>query len=1156
MFTRLELSIVSIAYLLSLFAIAFYGDRYLSQYLKRSKALIVGLGLGTSFTAWSFFGTSVQALEQGWYIPPTIVGTVGVLLLGVTLIKRMIKLGKEHRSTSIAGFLSSRYDNSRALALIITSVTAIGLLPYLSIQLKATAMSFELLTGTTGLINLEDNYPSFWNDTTFVVAMLMAIFSIIFGTRHIDQAEHQNGLMLAIAFESLVKLIALCAVGYYVGYQLFDGSIDVITQAINHPEFQTVLEQQNTKGYWAGVVLGMVVFVCLPRFFHILVVESNGPEDAHTAQWVFPFYSTILVFFLVLIILAGFLKSQGQEVNTEMFFLWLPMSEGQTLLSLFGYIGGLSAATSMIILSTVTLSIMICNDMIAPIVLRKKYLSSPQSGIGSKLLNIRRYVIIGLLLLSYGFYRLIGTNADLGSLGIISLSLIGQFSPTFIASLYWSKRHKYGAIAGIASGTLIWSYASLTPAFVQAGWASADLLTAGPFGIEWLIPHALFGFEQLDPLSNGVFCSLGVNALVFISVSLFFNHREQSLPEEAVPHSHVTNQDLLFLASQFLGDQQAKLAISHYHQQRNTLFNPRDYADRYLISYIESLLAGVIGPFSAKHILKLSNAQTHKEKTSEDLVEETSRALKFSRELLQSSIDNMSQGISVVDNHYRLVVWNQQFTQMFKLPEHAVYVGSPMEEVIHQILHSNTHDNDNKITESHSQIGQFTQGNHHIQLHTPTGSKVIEIRGEPIPQGGYVTTYTDITDHQSMVDELKNAKENLEQRVQERTIELQDTNQQLEQAKSQAESANQSKTRFLAAASHDLAQPLNAAKLFATALQSVQLQEDSKNLVNNLSNSIQNAENLISDLFDIAKIDAGIIKTQRSIFPMQQLLESLNQEFHVLAQQKGLSFVFHNCRLYAHTDRKHLRRILQNLIANAIRYTQQGRIVIGCRRQEEKIVIQVWDTGVGIPGDSLDDIFTEFKQLKNAPLNEGSGLGLATVNRLCQCLNLPISVQSKVNSGSMFQVIVPRANYSNEGESQASSPPFRAAELSQKLQILCIDNEDSILKGMDAMLSSWGYQVSCCKNLEEARLHFSSTSYPDVIFADYHLDNDETGIDTVNQLYEDWQEKIPCVIISADQTDHVKTQCKEQGFLFQRKPVKPNALRAALSRFESQAKHR
>ncbi len=1156
MFSRLELSIVSIAYLLSLFAIAFYGDRYFSKHLKRSKALIIGLGLGTSFTAWTFFGTPVQALEKGWYIPPTILGTVGVLLFGTVFIKRMIKLGKEHRSTSIAGFLSSRYDNSRALALIITSVTAIGLLPYLSIQLKATAMSFELLTGTTGLIDLQENYPSFWNDTTFVVAMLMAIFSIIFGTRHIDQAEHQNGLMLAVAFESLVKLIALCAVGFFAGYQLFDGSIDVITQAINNPEFQQVLAQQNTDGYLAGVVLGMVVFVCLPRFFHVLVVESNGPNDANTAQWVFPLYASILVFFVILIILTGFLKSQGHTVNTEMFFLWLPMSEGKTLLSLLGYIGGLSAATSMIILSTVTLSIMICNDMVAPVILRRKYLSSPQAGIGGKLLNIRRYVIIGVLLLSYGFYRIIGTHADLGSLGIISLSLIGQFSPTFIASLYWSKRHKYGAIAGITAGTLIWSYASLTPGLAQTGWVSTDVLTSGPFGISWLIPHALFGLTDLDPLSNGVFCSLGVNALVFIGVSLVFHHRQKTLPQESDSHIHLTNQDLLFLASQFLGEQQAKLSISHYYQQRQRSYNPRGYADSNIISFIESLLAGVIGPSSAKQILKLSYTQSDKDKTSEDLVEETSRALKFSRELLQSSIDNMNQGISVVDNNYRLVVWNQQFTHMFKLPEQAVYVGSPMEEVIDQILRFNTSNKGNEVTDSHSQIAKFTQGYHHIQLATSSGNKVIEIRGEPIPQSGYVTTYTDITDHQSMVDELKNAKENLEQRVEERTTELQDTNQQLKQAKLQAESANQSKTRFLAAASHDLAQPLNAAKLFATALQTLNLKADPKELIDNLANSLQNAENLISDLFDIAKIDAGIIKTQISIFPIQQLLESLNQEFNILAKEKGLSFVFHPSSLHAHTDRKQLRRILQNLISNAIRYTQEGRIVIGCRRQKDQIVIQVWDTGIGIPEESIEDIFTEFKQLKSTSYSEGTGLGLATVSRLCQSLKLPISVKSNVNSGSVFQVTVPQATNISGSEPRSSISTTETTTTPQKLHVLCIDNEESILKGMHALLSSWGYEATCCKNLEEAKSYFTVSSPPDVIFADYHLDNDETGIDVVNGLYREWQDKIPCVIISADQTDQVKTRCKQQGFLFQRKPVKPNALRAALSRFESQAKHR
>ncbi|NIB38587.1 hybrid sensor histidine kinase/response regulator [Pseudomaricurvus alkylphenolicus] len=1153
MFSRLELTVISIAYLLVLFGIAYYGDRFMGAYSRRSKPVIVGLCLATSFTAWTFYGASAQALEQGWYIPPTIVGTVGMIAFGVPLLKRLIRLGKQQRSTSIAGFLSSQYGNSRVVALLITAVTLLGLMPYLAIQLKAIAMSFDVLSGGVGSAAVSQDNTSIWADTPLAVALLMAAFSIIFGTRHVDLTEHHNGLMLAVAFECLVKLISLCAVGYFVGYQLFGGSIDLFQSALADPKIQQILTAQKVEGYGAGVVLGMVVFLSLPRFFHILVVESNSPEDANTAQWVFPLYATILAFFLLLIIIAGVVLLQGPANDSEMYFLSIPMAEGRAGLSLLAFIGGLSAATSMIIVSTITLSTMICNDMVVPLLLRQKSFYLQTSGVGSTLLNIRRVVIVIILLLAYAFYRLIGAYTNLGVMGLLSLSLMAQFSPTLLSALYWPGRHPKGAIAGIATGSVVWGYTLLLPAIVQAGWLSSDILNHGPLGIQWLRPETLFGFDQLDPLTNAVLWSLGLNTAVFVLVSVCCSKRDPALEDSG--NHRLTNASLLDLATRFLGENQAKLALQRHYNRRDTGYAPLDLADSETVAFTESLLAGIIGPSSAKQIVQLTQSQqTDAPAATETLLEEASQVLKFSRELLQASIDNMNQGIAVIDTNQQLVVWNQQFVQMFDLPETLFYVGSPMEDLVRQSTRRETADEGAVERNIKDQLTRFSLAKAFVHHRELSNGRHIEVRGEPIPDKGYVITYTDITDYQRMVDALKESNETLEQRVEQRTEQLTQSNQQLAQAKTQAEAANQSKTRFLAAASHDLAQPLNAAKLFVTALQQQNLPDDPKDLVEHLADSLHNAESLIRDLFDIAKIDAGIVKKYTSNFPLDQVLDSLSKDFAVLAHEREIGFRSHSCGLTVHTDRKLLRRILQNLLSNALRYTPSGRVVIGCRRLKDAVRIEVWDTGVGIPKDDIKDIFTEFKRFSRPGQDEGMGLGLATVHRLCLLLELPIEVESKPGSGSVFRVTVPRAStlcVQSAATPQISQPQESAQ--TETLSVLCIDNDRAILKGMEAMVSNWGYQVICCTGLAQARQQL--TQCPDAILADYHLDDQQNGIDAVQQLRADWQRDVPCVIISADQTDTVKARSKERGFLFQQKPIKPHALRAALSRFAAQGRH-
>ncbi len=1138
--------------MLILFAIAYFGDKFVDQNNHRFKPIIVAFCLPIFFTAWSFYGTAAQASNNGWFIPPTTIGAILSITFAIPVIKRLITLGKQHRSTSIVGFISAQYQNSKTVSLLITTVVIVGTLPYLSLQLEAISTSFDIISSpfSTGFpVNkLPPNELLSWQDTTAIVTILMAIFSIVFGTRHIDLTEHHNGLMLAVAFESLVKLVSVCGIGIFVAYQLFDSPSDVFLQAINNERILQALSNQDTGGYTTAIILGMAAIICLPWLFHLLVVESNNQSDADTAQWFFPLYAIVFSFFLLIVIIVGMLYFQTKSVNTEMFFLAIPLAEKQPWLALLAYLGGLSAATSMVIVATITLSTMICNDMIMVLVLRHKRFYLQTTGFGSALLKIRRWTIVLILFMAYIFYRLVGSSGNLGAMGLISITLLVQLFPTLIGALYWSKRHQNGVIAGVVTGAIIWAYTLLTPTLVKAGWFSQDLLTKGLFGLTELRPEALFYLEGFDPLTHGVLWSLGLNCLVFIVVSLYYNkHNVPSL--EQSNHHCLSNASLLHLISRFLGEEQAKLALLQHCNQHGSGFCLSQMAHVETVKFAESLLAGIIGPSSAKHIMTLAPRDTPDEtNTTERLLQEASNVLKFSRELLQSSIDNMSQGITVIDNNQRLVAWNKRCIELFSYPENLFYVGNPIEELVrYNALQEDLTEDEIKARIA-DQLDKYTNQQSYVYQRTSATRQVIEVRVEPIPNNGHVITYTDITSYQLMVDALKESNETLEHRVAERTSQLTNINRRLGVAKSQAEAANQSKTRFLAAASHDLAQPLNAARLFVTALQHIDLEQDPANLINNLSDSLQNAESLISELFDIAKIDAGVVKTTVSHFPIKQVFNLLSNDFGVLAAKQNIDFRCHDSALIVQTDSALLLRILQNLLANALRYTHKGKVIIGCRRSQHGIRIEVWDSGIGILEKDLKEIFTEFKRIGHSGNNEGSGLGLATVHRLCLLLNLPIEVESVFGKGSGFKITVPRGVAAKVANTKLVNNDKALDDMKQSsLTILCIDNETKILTGMQALLKKWHHNVIIATSLADV----SCSSPPDVILADYHLEDNESGIDVVQQLFKTWGKSVPCIVISADQTEQVKAESKALGFLFIQKPIKPLALRAALSRFSS-----
>ena len=579
-------------------------------------------------------------------------------------------------------------------------------------------------------------------------------------------------------------------------------------------------------------------------------------------------------------------------------------------------------------------------------------------------------------------------------------------------------------------------------------------------------------------------------------------------------------------------------------------FDPSQTANSDWIAHTERLLAGVLGASSTRAVVKA--AIEGREMQVEDvvrIVDEASEVLQFNRALLQGAIENITQGISVVDQSLRLVAWNNRYIELFNYPDGLVYVGRPVAELIRFNAERGLLGGGDIEEHVSKRLYWMRQGTAHTSERLFPNGRVIELIGNPMPGGGFVMSFTDITEFREAERALKDANEGLEQRVSERTHELSQLNQALTEAKRVAETANQSKTRFLAAVSHDLMQPLNAARLFSAALshQDDVLPADARELVRHLDSSLRSAEDLISDLLDISRLENGRITPDRHAFVLNNLFDTLGAEFKVLAAEQGVDFRLHGSRLRVDSDIKLLRRILQNFLTNAFRYAK-GHVVLGVRRQGQHLRLEVWDRGPGIPDDKRQVIFEEFKRLDShqTRAEKGLGLGLAIADGLCRVLGHELQVRSWPGMGSVFSVTVPLAL-------KADAPKLVAAvdHYGQPLagtQVLCVDNEDSILTGMHSLLSRWGCQVWTARNRLECEHLLSEDVRPQLALVDFHLDDGETGTELMAWLRTYLAEPLPGVVISADGRPELIAQVHAAGLDYLSKPVKPAALRALLSR--------
>ena len=1064
-------AIAALAYIGCLFAIAYFGDRWeLRRISPRARSIIYALTIAIYCTSWTFYGSVGVAANSGYDFLPIYIGPILIMLLGWRVIRRIVRIAKSLNITSIADFLAARYGKSQRLAALVTVIAVIGIVPYIALQLKAVSSSVTVMIGP---FSAADTLP--FGEVAFVVAVAMALFTVLFGTRHIDATEHQEGLMLAIAAESLVKLVTFLIVGAFITFGVLGGLGGLERIFVERPEINDLFARTPNPQLWlTQTLLATFAIVLLPRQFHVAVVENVDERDIRRAGWMFPLYLLAINIFVVPIAIAGLTALPAGSVNADMFVLAVPMAMDQPLVAMLAFIGGLSAATAMVIVATVALSIMVCNDLVVPMLLRRRIGIAGRADMGRLLLNIRRAAIFVVLLLAYAYYHAISSGFALASIGLLSFAAIAQFAPAFFGGMFWRRATERGAIAGILAGFATWAYTLLIPSFDASGWLPTGFLASGPAGLEWLRPQALFGI-QTDPLTHGVVWSLAANLGAYALVSLLTRQtpveRMQAavFTREAVPLSPgafrltragtgVSVGELRETASRYLGEERTRRSFQEFDLAEQAIPADDDEADIRLVRYTERLLASAVGTASARLVMALL-LERHdlSDRGTLKLLDEATEAIQYNRDLLQSAINHVDQGIGVFDETMRLVCWNRQYRKMLGIPDELGRVGVPLAELLQNMAESGLFGPGDSSTQVAERLDRLLVTKETYTERLAPSGQVLEVSSRPMGGGGVVVTYSDITDKVVAAEALASANETLERRVRERTAELTLLNNELTHAKATAEEANLGKTRFLAAASHDILQPLNAARLYTSTLVERKPRGEVKRLAGNIDASLVAVEEILSALLDISRLDAGAARPELAPVALGELFAQLQVEFAPLAQRKSLELRVVDTAAVVNTDRRLLRRVLQNLLSNAIKYTDSGGVLLGCRRAGPAVRIEVHDTGSGIPESQQQRIFSEFHRLEDGVARaRGLGLGLSIVERIVGILDLKLDLTSSTGVGSAFRLVVPCAEGAPvvHAEEQRQRLPARRLD---GLHVLVVDNEEQILDGMAALLGRWGW---------------------------------------------------------------------------------------------------
>jgi phosphoserine phosphatase RsbU/P len=1069
---------VALAYVLGLFGIAYVVDRKArSGGSVIDNPVIYALSLAVYATSWTFYGSVGRAAAAGIGFLPIYLGPTLMALLWWVVLRKSVRIAKADSITSIADFLGSRYGQSALLGGTVAAIAVVGITPYIALQLKAISQSWDVLLRYPEMTSPSGSRP-FYADTALVAAVLLTLFCIMFGARDLDSSRRHEGLVATIAFESLVKLLAFLAVGAFVTFGIFGGPTDIFERATAHPAYAHLLggDPSFSYGDWLALTwLSMLAIMLLPRQFHMSVVGNTHESHIKTAMWMFPSYLLLINLFVLPIAFAGLLIFPGAPATAaDYFVLTLPLSHQAQGLALFVFLGGLSAATGMVIVESIALSTMILNNLVVPWLVRL----GKSRDISGLLINSKRLAIALTIFLGYGFHHLIGESYTLANIGLISFAAVAQFGPAFFGGLYWRRATRPGALAGITAGFLVWFYTLLLPAFVRSGWIPVSLLEVGPLGVSWLRPEHLFGVDQLGFWANTVFWSMSVNCLAYVGVSLCTSPSQlevaqaerfvglvgpepgrQVTPAGAQPFTPERLEDLV---AKFMGRERASAAFSAFFAERN--IDDRSAlteADRLELTQLaERLLSGAVGTASVQPIMAgLGEAGPERVEAIVDLFGRVSQSLEQSREELQRRVRELSllnqatQRIAntldpqqmmdrVLDLLHRELEF-ERLTIRLRDPDERLRIKSQVglpddadlsagDAIDRETTFGQSFlDNRVIVVEDTAQIQRP------LVLPTPNtpvpGSFVhapIAVDERPV---GVLSAYLAAgrvyfspellqffrtlagelglglrnAQHYRALDDLSR---DLEQKVLQRTAELEQANRGLQEL-------DRLKSDFVATVSHELRTPMTSIRSLSESLLdgleqnsiSVDVQREVLAIIVQENRRLSR---MINQILDLSKIEAGAMSWELEPLDLREVVAVSVGANRALFDNKEIAFSYlpgsEDVPVIA--DRDKIMQVVTNLLSNAAKFTSSGgRVQVRTVSEGDRAIVEVRDSGIGIPTEQLEAIFEKFRQVGD-PLTEkpeGTGLGLPISREIVEGHGGTLTAHVEPGWGSCFRVALP-----------------------------------------------------------------------------------------------------------------------------------------------------
>ena len=1153
--------IVSLVYAAGFLMIARLGRDSTRPWPAPLRRTIYALSSCVAFGFWSSFGVVGLASRRGLDFLPLALGPIAIFAVFYPVFIRMIRISRSQRITSIADFIAVRYGRSVSVAAIVALISLFACIPFISIQIQAIAHALTLVS--------KDSLPAVASAAygpPLIVSFVVGALTISVGTLRVDSTESQGGLMVALAAETVVRLLSGLALGLFVCWGLFKGIDDLTAAVARDPAVAAVVRTPPTLARWLPMILvTMAATLVLPRQFHVAIVENRNEEDVRFAGWFVPACILGASLFVLPVAVAGLARLPAGSIDRNFTLLALPMASGSVFMSIVATILCLSASVGTMVISVVALSVMTSNDVVVPLLL---WSASKLGGRGRTMvrpiLAIRRIAVAGTIAAAAAIAVGFG-DGIITTIGLKPIVLMVQIAPAAIGALVWSGGTARGAIGGMLAGVAAAAYTLILPAMVPH---DSALLTLGPLGIDALRPTDLLGVD-LAPLQQGVVWSLAINVCVFVAVSLTRQPtagerlqanifvRAKAMTQASsfrLRNANVSIGELTATTARFLGPETADRLLRDYHFSRGILFETAQAAEPALLQHAEQLIATTIGAASARLVISLLLEQKEMSRdAARQIVDDAAFEIQNSRDLLQHAIDIARDGMAIFDADLRLVAWNRAYRDMFQFTSSELRIGVPLETLIRSNAERGVYGRDGEMEEVVvARLDTLAQPTLGLRMLNAPAGRVLELRSVRLHNGGIFYTYSDATAQAQSEEELEAENETLELRVRERTEQLVGLNMELARAKADAEDANITKSRFLAAASHDVLQPLSAARLYASSLRERLRGRDGGTemigLAANVDQSLGAVEDVVRSLLEISQLDARATKTEISDFDLGSLFEELRIDFEPMAMERELDLTFVATALAVRSDRMLLRRLLQNLVSNALKYTPEGRVLVGARRVGGRARIEVIDTGVGIPENKLKLVFREFERLpRSAQMANGAGLGLSIVERLGRVLGHAIAVRSVVGRGSAFAVTLPRAS-AVVTPLDAVAPAIPRHGLLDGLVVAAVDNEPAILAGLEALLQGWGCVLAGGIDFGDLEKALAARGLvPDVVIADYHID-DVDGLGVIAALRERYGD-LPAVLVTADHSSAVRELARRADVRLIHKPLKPATLRALLGQW-------